>query len=202
MEDLNKIFANNLIKLRRSKNLTQLELANELNYSDRNISKWETAQALPTTEVMVVLAKFFDVTIDFLLQEHTDAEFTLKKKEKRTSLRDRLIIFGLAGVCAYLLATIAFVVTPTFWHASWLSFVYAVPVCSVLAIIFISIWFKKFPYLFIAVSVLIWSILASIYLTILTIAGLNAWPIFLIGIPLEVATIFFSQFSGFHKKKK
>ena len=38
-----------------------------------------------------------------------------------------------------------------------------------------------------------WTILAAIYITIITIANWNFWLIFLVGIPLQLATIFWSQ---------
>ena len=40
MEDLNNIFANNLVELRKLNNLTQLELADKLGYSDKNKIYW------------------------------------------------------------------------------------------------------------------------------------------------------------------
>ncbi len=199
MEKLNNIFATNLIRLRKAKGLTQLELANELNYSDRNISKWENAQALPTTEVLVELSKFFEVSIDYLLSQHNDDDLNKLDKKNRESTRDRLLIMGLTYVCVYLLATICFVVTPKFWSYSWLSFIYAVPACAILTIVFVSIWFKKFPNLFIAITILVWSILACVYLSLLNIGGFNLWFLFLLGVPLQVAIVMWSRLSYYHE---
>ena len=41
MEDLKVIFAQNLIALRKQMKLTQIELAEKINYSDKAVSKWE-----------------------------------------------------------------------------------------------------------------------------------------------------------------
>ena len=47
MNDLKRIIANNITNLRKSKNLTQLEFAKELNYSDKAISKTFKKNGLP-----------------------------------------------------------------------------------------------------------------------------------------------------------
>ena len=49
-EDIKHNFSENLIKLRKAKNLTQLQLAEKLNYSDKAISKWEVGSVLPDVE--------------------------------------------------------------------------------------------------------------------------------------------------------
>ena len=46
-DELKKNFSNNLIRLRKTNNLTQLALAEKLNYSDKAISKWEVGSVIP-----------------------------------------------------------------------------------------------------------------------------------------------------------
>ena len=48
--ELKKIIGKNITNLRKSRRLTQLELANELNYSDKAISKWCKNANLPSTK--------------------------------------------------------------------------------------------------------------------------------------------------------
>ena len=43
LKDIKSILADNISELRRSNNITQLELAEKLNYSDKAVSKWERA---------------------------------------------------------------------------------------------------------------------------------------------------------------
>jgi len=52
MENINEIIGQNLLKLRKQKKLTQLELADKFNYSDKSISKWEKGESLPSIEVL------------------------------------------------------------------------------------------------------------------------------------------------------
>ena len=74
MNDLKQIIANNITTLRKVKNLTQLEFANELNYSDKAISKWERAESIPDVIVLKQIADLFGVTVDYLLKEHSADE--------------------------------------------------------------------------------------------------------------------------------
>ena len=198
--ETNELFAKNLAKLRKDKGITQLELANVLNFTDRNISKWENGQSLPSIDILLILSSFFNVSIDDMLKKDLTIEKIKIEKNDSHRLKDHLIILGLSILCVFLIATIAFVATPTYWSASWLSFVFAVPASSIVAIVFIAIWFKKFPYLFIAISILVWSLLASIYLPILILTPHNYWFLFLIGVPLQVAVVLWSLFNHYHKK--
>ena len=47
MNNIKSIIAQNITDLRRAKGLTQLELAEQLNYSDKAVSKWERAESMP-----------------------------------------------------------------------------------------------------------------------------------------------------------
>ena len=185
---------------RKNQKLTQSDLAEKLNVSDRAISKWENGQSLPSIDILLILSSFFNVSIDDMLKKDLTIEKIKIEKNDSHRLKDHLIILGLSILCVFLIATIAFVATPAYWSASWLSFVFAVPASSIVAIVFIAIWFKKFPYLFIAISILVWSLLASIYLPILILTPHNYWFLFLIGVPLQVAIILWSLFNHYHKK--
>ena len=67
MEKLNFIIAKNLSELRRKNKLTQLEVAEKLNYSDKAVSKWEQGESLPGIEVLYKLAKLYGVSMDYQL---------------------------------------------------------------------------------------------------------------------------------------
>ncbi|MBD5583529.1 MAG: helix-turn-helix transcriptional regulator [Clostridia bacterium] len=63
-------FNEKLIKLRKQKNLTQQALAEKINYSDKVISKWENGHSIPDMQAMSVLSKFYDLTIDELMNDY------------------------------------------------------------------------------------------------------------------------------------
>ena len=70
MVDLKLIVASNIIKLRTDAKMTQSELGEKLNYSDKSVSKWERAESLPDANVLKQLSEIFGVTVDFLLNTH------------------------------------------------------------------------------------------------------------------------------------
>ena len=60
-------FTIKLKELRTEKNLSQKELAELLNVSQRSISNWENGEREPNFEMLVAIAQFFEVTTDYLL---------------------------------------------------------------------------------------------------------------------------------------
>jgi transcriptional regulator with XRE-family HTH domain len=61
-----------LLKLRRERNLSQEDLANELDVSRQTISKWETNQSVPDFDKIVPLCNYFGITTDELLTGNKD----------------------------------------------------------------------------------------------------------------------------------
>ena len=66
MNDYKRIIANNITELRKAVPLTQAELAEKLNYSDKAVSKWEQERSYPDVTLLPRIAKLFSVTIDRL----------------------------------------------------------------------------------------------------------------------------------------
>ncbi|MBQ0008867.1 MAG: helix-turn-helix transcriptional regulator [Firmicutes bacterium] len=197
MGNLNQIFADNLIKLRKSKKLTQLELSEKLNYSDRNISKWENGSSLPTCDTLRELSIFFGVSMDYFFEEHAEVESSNDEKESK---RLKLLIIGLAMLGALFASVVCFIAFPNSFHYSWLSFVWGVVICSIIGIVFCAIWFSKSKFLFISISAFIWTTFASSYLTVLVTSGSNLWFIFFVCIPLQLAVIVWSRMPIYRKQ--
>lgn len=61
------MFAKRLRDLRESKNLQQKDLAKELNVLEATVSMWETGKRVPYSEMLIKIARFFDVSVDYLL---------------------------------------------------------------------------------------------------------------------------------------
>lgn len=57
-----------LLKLRKEKNMTQREVAEEMNISHKTVSKWETGMGCPDVSLLRELSQIFDVNIERLLQ--------------------------------------------------------------------------------------------------------------------------------------
>ena len=62
-----KIFGERLRMLRSEKNIGQNELARVLELSNASISYWETGKQSPTADAIFKIAKFFDVSADYLI---------------------------------------------------------------------------------------------------------------------------------------
>ena len=212
IREINERIAKNLIHYRKATGLTQAELAEKINYSDKSISKWESAGGVPDVYVLLQLAKLYGVSIDDLVGTGTPVQ-PKNGTERKKKQRSHLFIMLLSSGIVWLVATCVFVGL-LLWNeaiAAWLSFLYAVVANSIVLIIYSGIW--KYRLLnFISVSTLIWTTIVTICLTVqqvLTPLGVPygaIWNLFLLGIPLQVLEtlwIFFrSLFKRGAKKEK
>lgn len=60
-------FSDNLKMLRKEQNIGQQELAEKLKVSAKTISHWETGYTEPSISQLIMIANFFDITIDDLV---------------------------------------------------------------------------------------------------------------------------------------
>ncbi|MDE7331044.1 MAG: helix-turn-helix domain-containing protein [Lachnospiraceae bacterium] len=85
-------FAEKLTALRKGKELTQEQLAEQLNVSRQSVSKWENGQVIPEAEKLLELSKAFDVTVDYLLKPSEIDELSVKTailEQQQKQLLDR-----------------------------------------------------------------------------------------------------------------
>lgn len=189
--ELAQVIGKNITRLRRTANMTQLELAEKLNYSDKSVSKWEQGNGIPDVRILVQIAELFGVTLDDLVHEQRDR----KLMPKTMRFIRRTVIISCSALIVWLVAVVAFVLLRILGPDigfTWLAFVYAVPVSFVVVLVFACVW--KYKWLrVVSISVIIWTTLACVYLTIYACVGIVAymWCIFLIGVPLQLLTLFF-----------
>lgn len=60
-------FAAHLKALRKSKNITQKKLASDIKASERGIQQYELGERKPTYDMLIILADYFDISIDYLV---------------------------------------------------------------------------------------------------------------------------------------
>ena len=190
MQDLKPIIAQNIAELRKAASMTQIELATRLNYSDKAVSKWERGESIPDVAVLKEIADLFGVKVDYLLCE----DHSTVQPEERTpqQKRSHKIISLLSLSLVWLVATLVFVIlriTLPDMTGLWLVFLYALPVTAIVALVFNTMWgVVRRNYLII--SVLVWSILASVYLS----APIPMmWLLFLLGVPAQLIIILWSR---------
>ncbi|HZK20756.1 MAG TPA: helix-turn-helix transcriptional regulator [Oscillospiraceae bacterium] len=178
MDELKKVVARNILELRTLSKMTQFELGEKLNYSDKAISKWERAESIPDAYVLKQMGDLFGVSVDYLLCENGD-----KKKEiPAPQHNNHLTITKISIVGVFTFALFVFIVLWAFGHIVPLVLIYAIPVSLVVLLVLNSVW-RRGKDNFYIISALVWSLLASFYLSFL---HYNWWLIFALGIPAEV----------------
>ena len=75
-----------LKELRKEKNLTQEQLAEQLSVSGRTVSRWETGSNMPDISLLVELAEFYDVSIPEIIDGERKSE-TMREEVKETALK-------------------------------------------------------------------------------------------------------------------
>lgn len=193
--DIKLNLAENLVKYRKHFNLTQAELAEKLNYSDKAVSKWERGESVPDLNVLKQLADFYNVTIDTLISEPT--KVVTKKDNVRGKIRQ--IIAICSTMLVWLVAIVAFaflnIIIPGITH-TWIAFIYALPITCIVLLVLTSVWKKKITTAII-ISCLVWSVILAVYLSLLFMLPSppnQLWQVFLIGIPLQILTVFWSKY--------
>lgn len=197
--DIKENLAQNLAYYRKGVALTQAELAEKLNYSDKAVSKWERGESVPDLYVLKQLADFYGITIDSLISEPNKSNTT--KNKNRISKKRATICLCCAGL-VWLIAILSFatinIIIPTITH-TWLALIYALPVSFIILLVLTAVW-KKLWTNMVTISLLVWTALLSIYLTlfyVLSPTPTNLWMIFLIGIPAQALTIFWFLYRKF-----
>ena len=186
MDELKLVVASNLIKLRQQAGMTQAELGEKLNYSDKTVSKWERGESIPDAYVLTRLAEIYGQTVDDLLRSDSDWHPTEDKARKEgadapTFSSDMVTLVAIVGI--WTMAVIMFV---TFWVAigqiQWLIFACAVPVSLITLLVLNSVW-NKGRHNMIIVMVLVATLVTLLYLFL---RKWKPWQLFLILIPAEI----------------
>lgn len=181
--------AENIAYYRKKMNLTQFELAEKLNYSDKSISKWERAEGIPTVVVLKEICDFFGITLnDITNPKKVKINYKMKKR----------------GLIAYFYASIAFVVAIILYgifnliginFAAWKLIIYAIPIASLVLFIFSIIWNQRIEtYLYL--SSFIWTLALSFYVSI---SIPNKYMIFIIAIPVHLFLLYLIRLIYFSK---
>ena len=194
MEETRFALASNLIKLRTRAGLTQAQLGEKLNYSDKTISKWERADALPDVLVLKQISDLYHITIDDLLCAHDQWEMPTDQDIK--SFRHKYSVTAIALVVVAVIWTLAVLVFAIIWilgSLEWRIFAYAVAPSLITYLVFHSLWGGGRYNLYI-ISALVFSLIATIYIALIQY---HLWQLFLVFLPAEVVIIL-----SFHIKRK
>ena len=199
MQELKLTIAKNIQKLRQEKQMTQLELAEILNYSDNTVSKWERGESLPDIIVLKSIADYYGVTLNYLVEEEHREDNVINKemnfhahlpeeaKVMKKISRNHYILTGTSIFMVVLMATLIYAILTIIYpdtNYPWLCYAYAVPVALIVWLVFNSLWFDPRKN-FVIVSFLVWSLLLALFMTF-SMMGFSIFPILMVGIPAQL----------------
>lgn len=190
---------------RKNCGMTQLELAEKINYSDKSVSKWERGDGMPDTFVLFQLAELFGVTVDALLYEEIEHPESLhaaeKKHDRLRRLAKTLLLVGLVWLCGtvlYFLINLAVNIFSFNITNTELIFLYCLPFSCIVLIIFTKLWWNPLSCFF-SVSGLVWTAPLSVYCTF---SRYDTKNMFLICAVLQILVVLWFVMRYYHPSKK
>ena len=189
-DNLKEQIGKNIAEYRKLSNLSQIEFAEKLNYSDKAVSKWERGESLPDIIILKQIADMFGITVNDLIG-YKDTK--RKKLDLKKLVQNKKLVLFLSVCLVWLVATIIFVtlqLVDVLNEHNWLVFVYALPISAIVSIVFYAKWKKLLP-LAISESFLVWTIAFSFCLSI---NYKKIWLILIIAIPLQLLIILWNRY--------
>ena len=203
-EELKSRVGANIARLRRDRGLTQAELAERINYSDKAVSKWERAESLPDVLTLISLAEQLGTDLNTLtglpaasqpepepvpVQEEEAPPAVPENPAKKRYTADRGVIQKLSSILVWVVALFLYMVLDEFGIKNlWLLFVVAVPANAIVLLSLRSAW-KLYGINRLLISVILWGALLTVYLLLLVTAKVNVWRILPMGLLGQAAII-------------
>ncbi len=202
MDALKQTIAKNLVQLRTQAKLTQAQLAEKLNYSDKAVSKWERGEAIPDLRVLIQLARLYDITVDDIINTGSVENIV---KPRMNLGKKRLLITLLSAGLVWFIATVIFTV---FYFVeitadyAFLTFVVAPFVCAVVLMVFSAIWGNRITNVF-ASSLIIWTLAAMLHIFVITFKPFDKIEfLYVVAAVFEILVILWFIFRRFIKRRK
>ena len=184
LSELKLISASNIIRLRTQAGLTQAELGEKLNYSDKTISKWERGEAIPDAYVLTQMAEIFGVTVDYLLSTHGAWENPNQQEEQEQGMSRHSVnmIIAIAVLGVWTMALSVFVLLWLLDYIVWQTFIVALPV-SILTYMVLICVFNRRKYLQYVIAAFVLSVFVLLYFVL---PLQKPWQLFLVAVPAIV----------------
>ena len=200
-EELKLTVGAGIARLRRERGLTQAELAERINYSDKAVSKWERAESTPDVLTLITLAEVLGTDLNTLTglpavsqpepvpAPAAEAPAMPEKPAKKRYTADKGVIQKLSSILVWVVALFLYMVLDAFGVQNlWLLFVVAVPANAIVLLSLRSAW-KLYGWNRFLISVIMWGFLLVIYLLLLLTAKVNVWKILPMGLLGQAAII-------------
>ncbi len=189
-EKLKSTIASNLTYYRKQAGLTQLKLAEILNYSDKAVSKWERGEGVPDIFILVQLADLYQISVNDLIGER-------KIIKKASFLKNRILITLLSIALAWLVFVVSFAIvtiiernTSNDWSKwTWVLFIAPLPVSCIIALVFDKIWDEVRWHRFFIVTGIVWTT-ALLIVSLLLVFDVNFhWVIWFVAATLQILVV-------------
>lgn len=201
MKDLKEVIAKNLVELRTGARLTQLQLAEKLNYSDKAVSKWERGEAIPDLRVLIKIAELYQITVDDIISDSKE----IPAKPKMNTVKKRILISLLSvGLCMFV-ATVIFMILffiPATEHYAYLAYICAPFACSIVLMVFSANWGNWISNM-IACSLIIWTGALIFHLFVKEFSDFDKmYFLYIVAGVFEVLIILWFTLRKLYKRKK
>ena len=189
----------NIAAYRKRAGLTQAGLAEQLNYSDKAVSKWERGESCPDVPTVMAIADKLKISVNELLADPNElpanaggrVEKTMEKVVEKALKRkaNKKTILGLSSIVVWFVALLIYVVVSSLGLSrSWLAFFFAIPANCIVMLSLLSAW-HDFRWNRLLISGIMWGSLVSIFAALFVLFSINVWKIFLLGIPGQAAIL-------------
>lgn len=194
--------AGKLIEFRKKSGLTQAELAEMINYSDKAVSKWERGESLPDVYTLMCVAEKLNVSINELLTDDYEVPKKdcneYKKYSDKEKMRRHILITTMSVALVWLVASVVFFILNIIHFnifTSEMIFLYAIPCSFIVLLVFSCIWFSQ-KIQCIGVSGIIWSVAVSVFLTL----HKDTSYVFIIAVIMQILTLLWYTLKSVSKK--
>ncbi len=208
-EELKLRVGSNIAALRKQNHMTQAELAERLNYSDKAVSKWERGESMPDVMTLMLMAEQFGTDMNALVYDREqqpappelpapepipepqpEKKQPLRQKlNQSVNLKDKGTIQTLSSVLVWVVALFIYLVLDSFQvRHSWMTFVLGVIANAIVLLSLRSVW-RMYGINRILVSVIMWGTLIFFYLVIWLGWQVSVWRVFLLGLLGQAAIL-------------
>lgn len=178
-DNLKIIIGNNIALYRKRAQMTQADLAACLHFTDKAVSKWERGDSVPDVATLVALAEYFGITVNDLLVESECPPPEPVVEKRRVN---KGVIQILVSLLVWFVALLVYVVLDSVRVTrSWVGFLYAIPVNALVLLCLRSAW-RQFNWNHILISIMVWGILFSLYISMLLFMHFDLWKLLLLGL--------------------
>lgn len=207
-DELKLKIGSNITYYRKALSMTQAELAQKLNYSDKAVSKWERGESIPDVLTLTDIAGQFGITINELVygpqaekQEPSPVPAApvpeipaepapaVSKKITDRIRHNRKVIQGLVSILVWIVVLAFYVLLDSFnLPYLWLLFLVGIPAHAITLLSLRSAW-QMYSWNMILISIIMWGSITCLHTVIYLISHINIWRLFLMGVLGQIAIV-------------